>query len=331
MFIPMPPKPLINCSGCFSRHPRPSCLWKAGTQRVTARYSPATSPDMATGFSKEELISIFGDDGAKGLVPPRDSDEYLDYIESALISKQEEIEKDKKAGRMLDVENRLRRLSLSHTPMVKSSPRPDAPEELQGISTVTDLSKLQPESYSLPPKSHDKLTFRELIRGCLKVLTYLRLNNINVDGYLAHISFLMDKASMAGVYTTEGLVLYERAVTSKVLDGSIDDWPEVDPASDSRFLSYEYTFDHVSRNEIKQDKGLKQRRRSGYKSKSPIYDFVAWGVNSSDLCWLWNCKTCTGCERKHGVCGLCHGNHKAIECEKHLSSLSKPEKDEAGH
>lgn len=127
------------------------------------------------------------------------------------------------------------------------------------------------------PKSHDKLTFRELIRGCLKVLTFLRLNNINVDGYLAHISFLMDKAAMPGVYTTEGLVLYERAVTSKVLDGSIDDWPEVDPASDSCFLSYEYSFDHVGRSEIKQEKGLGQRRRSGYKMKSQIYDFIAWG------------------------------------------------------
>lgn len=54
-----------------------------------------------------------------------------------------------------------------------------------------------------------------------------------MDGYLAHISFLKDKASIAGVYTTEGLVLYERSVTSTVLDGSIDDWPGEDPASDS--------------------------------------------------------------------------------------------------
>lgn len=190
------------------------------------------------------------------------------------------------------------------------------------------MSKLRPESYSLPLKSHEKLTFRELIRGCLKVLTYLRLHDINIDGYLAHILFLMDKASMAGVYTTEGLVLYERAVTSKVLDGSIDDWPEVDPASDSRFLSYEYTFDHVSRSDGKHEKGQKQYKCSGYKSKSPIYDFAAWGVNSRDLCWLWNCKTCLGCERKHGVCGLCHGSHKAIDCEKHLSVISKPEAGE---
>lgn len=326
----MPPKPLINCSGCLTRHPRPSCLWGVGTRKVTAKVKTETSYAMAEGFSHEELVKIFGDDGAKGLVPPRDSDEYLDYIERKLISKQEEIERDRKAERIAEVEKRLRRLSLSHTPTVGPSHRPEPADDTFGISTLTDLSKLRPESYSQPPKSHDKLTFRELIRGCLKVLTFLRLNNINVDGYLAHISFLMDKASMAGVYTTEGLVLYERAVTSKVLDGSIDDWPEVDPASDSRFLSYEYTFDHVSRSEVKQEKGSKQRWRSGYKLKSPIYDFVAWGVNSSDLCWLWNCKTCPGCERKHGTCGLCHGNHKAIECEKHLSLVVKTEPDDKG-
>lgn len=321
----MPPKPLINCSGCLSRHPRPSCLWRAGTQKVTARYKTEAETKMAEGFSEDELVSIFGDDGAKGLVPPRDSDEYLDYIEKALISKQDEIEKNRRAGRIADVESRLRRLSLSHSPMVDPTPRPDPTDELRGISTIRDLSKLRPESYCLPPKTHDKLTFRELIRGCLKVLTYLRLCNINVDGYLAHISFLMDKASMAGVYTTEGLVLYEHSVTSKVLDGSIDDWPEVDPASDSRFLSYEYTFDLVSRSEVKQEKGAKQHRRSGFKSKSPIYDFVAWELNSNDLCWVWNCKVCNGCERKHGICGLCHGNHKAIDCEKHLSTIGKSE------
>lgn len=118
----MPPKPLINCSGCLSRHPRPSCLWKAGTQRVTAKYKSEASSGMAEGFTNDELVSIFGDDGAKGLVPPRDSDEYLDYIEQALLKKHEEMEKSRKAGRIADVESRLRRLSLSPSPMVDPTP-----------------------------------------------------------------------------------------------------------------------------------------------------------------------------------------------------------------
>lgn len=137
---------------------------------------------MAEGFSQPEMVAIFGDDGGKGLVPAHDSDKYLDYIEKLLIAKQAKIDRDRKAGHIADVEALLWHLSLSHSPMVDPTHRSQLLDKLRGISSVTDLSKLQPESYCLPPKTHDKLTFRELIRGCLKVLTFLRLNNINVDG-----------------------------------------------------------------------------------------------------------------------------------------------------
>lgn len=188
------------------------------------------------------------------------------------------------------------------------------------MATIPDLCKLRPEAYCSTPKSYDKLTFRELTRGCVKVMMYLRSQGINVDGYLLHMSFVMDKAAIPGVYTTEGLVLYEREVTSKVIRGELTDWPEVDLACDSRFLSYEYTYDHVSRMDHKGASNGKPRRKSGRKIKSPIYDFDKW---DPEICWMWNCRHCEGCERRHGICGLCTGPHKAIDCEKYLPSSQK--------
>lgn len=234
-----------------------------------------------------------------------------------------------------NVEDKLRRLSLSPLPPAHAglgaaggggiSVDPDDPSELRGVSSLADkLSKLRPEYFCDPEKTYDKMTFRELIRGCTKVMSFLRSSNVNVDGYLSHLSFLLDKAAM-GVYTTEGLVLYERNVTTKVLDGVILDWPEVDPSSDSRYLSYEYTFDHMSKTEKQEKHVCHSRRKSTKRSSSVLYDFDLWDKNSSDICWMWNCRSCDGCERKHGLCGLCHEAHCAVECEKHLS-LNKSSK-----
>lgn len=101
------------------------------------------------------------------------------------------------------------------------------------------------------------------------------------------------------VYTTEGLVLYERSVTTKVLDGILLDWPEVDSASDSRFLSYEYTFDHHSKTEKPDRHGKHACRKSARKSSSLLYDFELWDRISPDICWLWNCRTCAN--KFHGL------------------------------
>lgn len=46
---------------------------------------------------------------------------------------------------------------------------------------------------------------------------------MDVEGYLLHMAFIMDKAAIPWVYTTEGLVLYEREVTSKVIRGELSD------------------------------------------------------------------------------------------------------------
>lgn len=154
---------------------------------------------------------------------------------------------------------------------------------------------------------------------------FLRSSNVKVDGYLSHLSFILDKAAM-GVYTTKGLVLYERNVTTKVLDGVISDWPEVDPSSDSRYLSYEYTFDHMSKSDKQEKSGRHHKRKSSRKSSSIIYDFDLWDWVSSEICWMWNCRSCEGCERKHRLCGLCHESHRAVECEKYLNSTKSPEK-----
>lgn len=328
----MPPKSnLINCSGCLLRHPRPSCLRR---RAVTTTPSGGYKVGMAHSFSPEEMVTIFGDDGEKGLVPPRDSPDYLPYLEKVLAVKQAEIDARIKDTKVHELERKLRRLSVSTPAGTGASTHSPSSGDVATsvISTIPDLSKLRPESYCSPVKSFDKLTFRELVRGCVKVLNYLQLFNVEVEGYLSHLSFIMDKSAMSGVYTTEGLVLYERSVTSKVLEGTFLDWPEVDPASDSRYLSYEYTFDHMSRaDSSKPDRNTRFRKKSGKKSNSPIYDFDCWGAKSGDICWMWNCKSCQGCERRHGVCGLCHGAHKAVECEKHLAALVKPDSPESSH
>lgn len=323
----MPPKDnLINCSGCLLRHPRPSCLRR---RAVTTTPLGGYKVGMSHSFSADEFVAIFGEDGEKGLVPPRDSPDYLPYLEKVLAAKQTEIDDRMRESKVKDLEHKLRRMSVGSPSGTKPSPSAEATSV---IATIPDISKLRPEAYCSPGKTFEKLTFRELIRGCVKVLNYLHLFNVEVEGYLSHLSFIMDKSSMSGVYTTEGLVLYERSVTSKVLDGTFLDWPEVDPASDSRYLSYEYTFDHMSRVEGgKSDRNTRFRKKSGRKSNSPIYDFDSWGTQSGDICWMWNCKSCIGCERRHGVCGLCHGSHKAVECEKHLAALVKPENPEPSH
>lgn len=285
---------------------------------------------MATGgFTDQESAKFFGEDWTDGLVPERGTKEYVEYLEASIKSQTEVNEKRALDSHTQQLENKLRRLSLSPLPPAherigsKGSSDRDTPDdsdpstELRGVSSLADkLSKLRPEYYCDPAKSFEKMTFRELIRGCVKVLSFLRGSQVNVDGYLSHLAFLLDKASM-GVYTTEGLVLYERNVTTKVLDGVIIDWPEVDPASDSRYLSYEYTFDHMSKNE-KHDRSNRQgKRKSIKKSSSILYDFDLWDKNSSDICWMWNCRSCEGCDRKHGLCGLCHESHRAVDCKKH--------------
>lgn len=282
-------------------------------------------------FTADEFRTIFGEEGERGEVPPRDSEHYLPYIEKVLLSRQKELEEAMRDKRVVEIESKLRRLSTSAQPLSQSRGGQQAqnnssftgqsvsqqPGGNPHLAAVPDLSKLHPETYCSSPKPYDKLTFRELIRGCVKVMMYLRTCEVDVEGYLLHMAFIMDKAAIPGVYTTEGLVLYEREVTSKVIRGELSDWPEVDLASDSRFLSYEFTYDHVGRMDHKGSGNGKSRRRNMKKSKSPIYDFDKW---EPDVCWMWNCRQCEGCDRRHGVCGLCTGAHKAIDCEKYTSS-----------
>lgn len=318
---------LINCGGCYQRHARPSCLFKQNRRPKEGEVTKGaivSTTTMAAGFTDEESEKLFGSDWTDGVVPDRGSKEYVDYLEGVFKAQAAEHDKKLLEVRTRDVENRLRKLSLSPLPAPHGSmgglSDPDAATELHGVSSLADkLSKLRPEYYCDPTKSHEKMTFRELIRGCAKVLSFLRVSNINVDGYLSHLSFLLDKSAM-GVYTTEGLVLYERSVTTKVLDGVILDWPEVDPSSDSRYLSYEYTFDHMAKGDKHEKTSRHSKRKSPRKSSSILYDFELWDKNSADICWMWNCRSCEGCDRKHGLCGLCHESHRAVECEKYVSS-----------
>lgn len=322
---------LINCGGCFQRHERPSCLFKS-TRRPTETpvSKDAIDTNMATGgLSEEESEKIFGQDWEDGKVPDRGTQEYLNYVEAFLRSQEDSYARCLLNVKTEEVENKLRRLSLSplqpsHKTLGTAGVHDTSPE-LHGVSTLSDkLCKLRPEYYCDPPKVYDKLSFRELIRGCTRVLSFLRASGINVDGYLAHLNFILDKASM-GVYTTEGLVLYERNVTTKVLDGVILDWPEVDSACDSRYLSYEYTFDHHAKADKHDKQSRHSRRKSARKSNSVLYDFELWDKNSADICWLWNVRKCDGCERKHGICGLCHESHRAADCDLATGVAKKPE------
>lgn len=143
-----------------------------------------------TPFTDEEMVRIFGEDADKGSVPERGSPHYLSYIKKVLAAKQADVESSEKAIMTQEIESRLRKLSLSQT---WTNSRTNGASIIDGIA---DLSKLGPEPYCLPPKSNDKLTFRELINGCLKVLSYLRISGCVIDGYLAHLIYIMDKASM---------------------------------------------------------------------------------------------------------------------------------------
>lgn len=180
----------------------------------------------AGGLTDEESAKIFGEEWTAGVVPDRGTKEYVDYLEEAIKAQTEQHEKQMLEAQTQQLENNLRWLSLSQLPPAHGQVGWQGQPALQTVGTASTeqrgvanlsykLSKLCPEYYCDPAKTFEKMTFRELIRGCAKVLSFLRVSNVNVDGYLSHLSFLLDKAAM-GVYTTEGLVLYERSVTTKV-------------------------------------------------------------------------------------------------------------------
>lgn len=156
-----------------------------------------------------------------GNVPERGTQKYLDYVEGVLKTQTDAHEKRTLHLHTQLVENRLRRLSMSPLPPAHGAVGKTAGHDMadadtgadnqateqRGISSLADqLSKLRPEYFCDPVKTYDKMTFRELIHSCTKVLCFLRTSHINVDGYLSHLSFVLDKAAM-GVYITEGLVL----------------------------------------------------------------------------------------------------------------------------
>lgn len=196
----MPPKP-INWGGCLQRHLRPSCLQVKSRGLVIkpiATILSQTEPPvglsskMATGFSDADGLRLFGEDWKKGTLPKRGTEDYLEYLGKTLTDKEEECSQSISYAKTVDTEQKLRRLSLSPLPASHTgygqSTTGDQQAELSGVSTLSDrLSKLHPEFYCDPPKSYEKLGFSELIRGGVKVLTFLRASNINVDGYLSHL------------------------------------------------------------------------------------------------------------------------------------------------
>lgn len=167
---------LINSGGCFQRHTRPSCLFKQHLKTKTEPVSKdAIESAMASGaLSEEESARIFGEDWTNGNVPERGTEAYLTYIEEVLKTQMDVRNKKLLDRQTQDVENRLRRLSMSPLPASHSSigvtgshdpsTDPDSTAELHGVSTLSDkLSKLRPEYFCDPVKTYDKMTFRELI------------------------------------------------------------------------------------------------------------------------------------------------------------------------
>ena len=112
--------------------------------------------------------------------------------------------------------------------------------------------------------------------------------------------FIAAKAAQQ-VFTTEALVSYERAVTTKVLRGSIPDWMASDAESVSLYLGVEGTF--ALRN-------VMANPRIPRSSKS------SWDDWPDTVCWLYNYRQCESakCRRRH-VCGFCRSkDHKAKDC-----------------
>lgn len=144
---------------------------------------------MSVPFTGDQLISIFGDDAATGLMPDHDSDDYLPYIEKVLTFKQKELDETLRDARVTELEEKLHRLSVSSPPVINPAKNQGASGISQSsvLVAITDISKLRLEFYCSSVKSYEKLTFRELIRGCVKVLHYLRLYKVDVEGYLSHI------------------------------------------------------------------------------------------------------------------------------------------------
>lgn len=164
---------------------------------------------------------MFGDDWEKGTMLERGTMEYLVYIENVLHENEEAYNQSVLHSKTVEMEQKLWQLSLSPLPashaihgqagagqagVAQNGADAQQQWELLGVSMLADrLSKLCPEFYWDLPKTYEKITFRELMRGCINVLAFLCSSNIDVDGYLSHLGFLMDKASMAEVYTMESL------------------------------------------------------------------------------------------------------------------------------
>lgn len=86
----LPKGSLINCSGCLSWHPQPSCLRPCADTTFTSEVKYKVG--MTSPFLVREMVTIFGDHWEKGLVSHRNSPEYLPYIEKVLTITQAELE-----------------------------------------------------------------------------------------------------------------------------------------------------------------------------------------------------------------------------------------------
>lgn len=148
-----------------------------------------------TPFTPEEYRSVFREEGEAGQVPDRDSEDYLPYIERVLLARQKVLEETMKDKSIKEVENKLRRFSVSRQRRLPAARPWQVPvsypaqvrimwgdssqspaQQLyvnQQLSSLPDLGKWRPEFFCSTPKSYDKLTFRELICGCTKVMMYL--------------------------------------------------------------------------------------------------------------------------------------------------------------
>ena len=229
---------------------------------VTPPSTPPKSPASSVHSSSGARGDPRGARGDPGMGEPLDPATYILELESRIAYLMECQKRQKEMRRIAVLEDRLRELEegLSGNPCPPiiqrggvSAPvgisRSGVPSQLIHVNkphgptsaaaqtpfATQDMpddrfhgkrsSKYCPEYYLDTAKTADKLTYREFLYGALCVADTLGQEGRQVSGYINHLRFIAWKAAMGGAYQTQALVRYDQHVTSKVLRGSLPDWP----------------------------------------------------------------------------------------------------------
>ena len=331
---------LKQCSACAQKHTPPFgryCRLQAHqlTDELHGLPGPETDSEVhagAEGGAPPDQPADMPTD----LPPARTSQEYIKRLEDTINRLEEELEAQRHLALVDKLENKVASLKIqvqggarnqdgrtqgghsqpASTPATVGGVWPGRQEKESVFAAAyasehqadfepdstgrVGSSKFRPEYHLVPRKAYYRLTYRELNYGCIGVLNLLIESGMPFAGYLSHVRFIAAKAAQQ-VFTTEALVSYERAVTTKVLRGSIPDWMASDAESVSLYLGVEGTF---------------ALRNAMANPRIPRSSKSSWDDWPDTVCWLYNYRQCESakCRRRH-VCGFCRSkDHKAKDC-----------------